>query len=287
MEADTLTKIGTIVQLNRPVYPDSTAVMLKDWSYSTDSVVLYSQKVWLQDSGIFNNKQDDLRFLRHQGLARTNKIMSESLLLFLLLFEVLLVAYLLNNGLKFINASIRNAFSSDERSQDSSESGLHGSRYRYYLWILSIVIFALMSPILINSQEANVNEYLNSWIVVRFFIYVLLYFFVKDLIYRILGNVFFTPMQTERWIKNSKTIISFYALSLTPILIGYENGLAMSDSFIFFWVVGFLLIMKVWLLVKAIRIFSVKIGDIFYLILYLCTLEIMPVFLYYKGLFLL
>jgi len=287
MEADTLTKIGTIVQLNRPVYPDSTAVMLKDWSYSTDSIVLYSQKVWLQDSGIFNNKQDDLRFLRHQGLARTNKIMSESLLLFLLLFEVLLVAYLLNNGLKFINASIRNAFSSDERSQDSSESGLHGSRYRYYLWILSIVIFALMSPILINSQEANVNEYLNSWIVVRFFIYVLLYFFVKDLIYRILGNVFFTPMQTERWIKNSKTIISFYALSLTPILIGYENGLAMSDSFIFFWVVGFLLIMKVWLLVKAIRIFSVKIGDIFYLILYLCTLEIMPVFLYYKGLFLL
>lgn len=287
MEADTLTKIGTIVQLNRPVYPDSTAVMLKDWSYSTDSVVLYSQKVWLQDSGIFNNKQDDLRFLRHQGLARTNKIMSESLLLFLLLFEVLLVAYLLNNGLKFINASIRNAFSSDERSQDSSESGLHGSRYRYYLWILSIVIFALMSPILINSQEANVNEYLNSWIVVRFFIYVLLYFFVKDLIYRILGNVFFTPMQTERWIKNSKTIISFYALSLTPILIGYENGLAMSDTFIFFWVVGFLLIMKVWLLVKVIRIFSVKIGDIFYLILYLCTLEIMPVFLYYKGLFLL
>jgi hypothetical protein len=287
MVADTLTKIDTTARLDSIASPDSTAFMLKEWQYSPDSDPLMSLKCWQQDSIQLFHQRNSSFFTRHDGIFRADKMMSESLLLVLLLLETLLVAYLVKNGLKFLNSSIKNALVSDEKTGFSVESVQKGSQFRQFLWILSMVVFALFAPILYNLGSEQGRYELNSWLFLRLFVFVAVYFTVKYTLFRMIGHVLFTSPQTQRWVDGSKTTVSFYALTLTPILICSEIGIPMHATFVTVWIVVFLLISKFWLLAKAVNIFSVRIGDILYLILYLCTLEILPILLFYKGLFLL
>ena len=287
MEADTLTRIDTTAQLNGTAYSDSTALLLNKWNYSGDAAPLLNTKFWLQDSILFSYERHSQYYTRHEGIARSGRIISESLLLLLLLLELMLVAYLIKNGVKIINKTIRGSLISEDKNLYSEESVQEGFRYRQYLWVLSIVVFTLMIPAIVNIHNLQINYDLSSWQFFRSFLYVFFYFLIKNAIYRIIGNTFFSPVQTELWISGSKTILSFYALSLTPILIFPGVGLTMQGAFVPVWVVGFLIIAKIWQLVKVIDIFSIGIGSFLYLILYLCALEFMPVLLFYKGLFLL
>lgn len=287
MEADTLTRIDTTAQLNYSAYPDSTVFMLNEWNYSGNTTPLISTKCWLQDTIQLYHQRNAPAFTRHDGLARTNKVTSESLLLLLLLFEILLVAYLVKNGLNFLNNSLRSALVNEERGDFSGEVTQSGSQISRYLWILSLVVFALIAPHLMSLQDERLNYELNSWMFFRLLIAVFVYFFLKNSLFRVLGSLFFSPAQTERWLTGSRTTLSFYALSLTPILIAEETGFQMHKTFLLAWILGFLIISKFWLLIKAVNIFSIRIGDFLYLILYLCALEILPILLFYKGLFLL
>jgi len=286
MEADTLTRIDTTARLDSAAYKDSTALMLNDWSYAEDTQPLVSTKYWMQDSIQLFYQKNPQCYTRHDGISRINKMMSESLLLMLLLLETLLVAYLVKNGLKILNNSIKGALQQNMGGLPE-EGSSNGGQFQKYLWLLSIVVFALMCPVLVNMGSRQTDFEFDSWQFLRFFIYVILYFFLKSSLYKIIGRIFFNPTQTKQWIDASKTTISFYALSLTPILICSEIGLNMGQNFFFIWVIGFLIISKIWLLSKSVMIFSLKSGDFLYLILYLCALEFMPILLFYKGLFLL
>jgi len=287
MEADMLTTINTTARLDSTAYNDSTAIMLQDWQYYNDLEPLMNTKCWLQDSIQLFHQRNATYFTRHDGVFRTDKMMSESMLLIILLLETLLVAYLIKNGLKFINNSIKSVLTSDVRSDSSDESLQKGSQFREYLWIMSVVVFALFAPFLLNIGQPHTEYELNSWLFLRLFIFVVVYFMVKNSVFRLLGTLFFHSTQTKRWIAASKTTLSFYAICLTPLLIGLEIGIKIEDTFLIVWILGFLLITKLWLLIKAINIFSIQIGYFLYLILYLCALEILPILLFYKGLFLL
>jgi len=287
MEATMLTTINTTARLDSTAYNDSTAIMLQDWQYYNDLEPLLKTKCWLQDSIQLFHQRNATYFTRHDGVFRTDKMMSESMLLVILLLETLLVAYLIKNGLKFINNSLKSVLTSDGRSDSSDESLQKGSQFREYLWIMSVVVFALFAPFLLNIGQQHTDYELNSWLFLRLFIFVVVYFIIKNAVFRLLGALFFHSSQTKRWIAASKTTLSFYAICLTPLLIGLEIGIKIEDTFLIIWILGFLLITKIWLLVKAINIFSIRIGYFLYLILYLCALEIIPILLFYKGLFLL
>jgi len=287
MDADTLTRIDSTARMDYSTYPDSTAILLTEWAYHKDSILLFSPNSWLKGSDQYFNQKDHYRIARHEGTTRPNKIMSESLLLILLLLEVSLFAYIIKNGIKYIDESIKNVLKSDERGGFSTEAGLKGANYRQYLWVLSLVIFALMIPVLINAHDNQMNYFLDSWLFLRLFLYVSLYFVVINIVYRMLGMIFFNRVQTERWVSGNKAVLSFYALSLTPILIGVEIGFQMKALFIFSWVMGFFLIAKLWILLKSFNIFCIRKEGYFYLILYLCALEILPILLFFKGIFLL
>lgn len=287
MEANVLTTINTTARLDSTAYNDSTAIMLQDWQYYNDLEPLMSTKCWLQDSIQLFHERNATFFTRHDGVFRTDKMMSESMLILILLLETLLVAYLIKNGLKFINNSLKSVLTIDGRSDSSEDSLQKGSQFREYLWIMSVVVFALFAPFLLNIGQQHTDYELNSWLFIRLFIFVIVYFVIKNSVFRLLGSIFFHSSLTKRWIAASKTTLSFYAICLTPILIGLEIGIRIDETFLVFWILGFLLISKIWLLVKAINIFSVRIGYFLYLILYLCALEILPILLFYKGLFLL
>jgi len=285
MEADTLIRIDTTAQTSYAANPDSTALMFNEWNYSGNTTPLLDTKIWLQDTIQAFHQRQSLYYPKHDGIIRSNKVLSESILLILLFLEITFVVFLIKKGLKFINKTFKGSFSQDDWKEHSEEV-VQSPFSREIFWVISTVVFALMIPVLLNFQGIRANDDQDHLLFFRYFAYVFLYFLVKFSIYRMLGMIFFRIDQTRQWITVNKTIISFYALILFPVLIFVQVGLPVQASFIYTWIIGCFVIAKIWQLVNVIDIFSVGFGDFLYLILYLCGLEILPILLFYKGLFL-
>ena len=286
MEGDSLTIIDTTAHWGGPVSNDSTIALVKQWNYSHDSALYHGSGFWFKEVLQYFRQRDNFGFERHQGIQRPDKMISESLLLILLLFEVFLVAFLLKRGLKLITQYTKIAFSPADRTASVNESSQSG-RFSIFLWMLTLVVFSLMGHVLLNVKLGNQDYGLDSYILLRLFIFTVVFFLIQGLLYQMLGKIFFSPMQTNRWIANNKTVLFFYAMVLSPVLIGAEIGAITNTSFIFYWTLGFLFLARIWMFSKTIQIFSIGKGYFFYLILYLCALEILPILLYYRGLFLL
>jgi len=286
MEGDSLTIIDTTAHWGAPVSNDSTLAIVKQWNYSHDSALYHGSGFWFQEVLQYFRQRDNFGFERHQAILRPDKLVSETLLLSLLLFEVFLVAFLLKRGLKLITQYTKINFSSAERLSTGSDSAQNGG-FNIFLWILTLIVFSLMGHVLLNAKLGLQGYGLDSYILLRLFIFTVVFFIVQGLLYQVLGQIFFSPVQTSRWIANNKSILFFYAMVLSPVLIGAEIGAITNGAFIFYWTLGFLFLARVWMFSKTIQIFSIGKGYFFYLILYLCALEILPILLYYRGLFLL
>ncbi len=286
MEGDSLTVIDSTAHWGGPVSTDSTIALAKQWNYSRDSALYHGSGFWFQEVLQYFIHRDNFGFERHQAIQRPNKVVSESLLLTLLLFEVFLVAFLLKRGLKLITQYTKITFTSEERTATSNDSA-QSNGFSLFLWLLTLVVFSLMGHVLLNAKLGQQGFGLDSFILLRLFVFTVAFFMIQGLLYQMLGKVFFSPLQTSRWIANNKTVLFFYAMVLSPILIGAEIGAITNGSFIYYWTLGFLFLARVWMFSKTIRIFSIGKGYFFYLILYLCALEILPILLYYRGLFLL
>lgn len=281
MEGDSLTIIDTTAQRGAQVFNDSTIAIAKQWNYSHDSALYHGSGFWFQEVLQYFRQRDNFGIVRHQADPRPNKVVSETLLLSLLLFEVFLVAFLLKRGLKLITQ-----YTKLERSTTANASVQSGG-FNLFLWLLTLVVFSLMGHVLLNAKLGHQGYGLDSYILLRLFIFTIVFFLIQSLLYQLLGKIFFSAAQTSRWIANNKSVLFFYAMVLSPVLIGAEIGAITNGTFIFYWTLGFLFLARVWMFSKTIQIFSIGKGYFFYLILYLCALEILPILLYYRGLFLL
>ncbi len=286
MEGDSLTIIDNTVHWGGPVSNDSTIAIVKQWNYSHDSALYHGSGFWFKEVLQYFRQRDNFGFERHQGIQRPDKMISESLLLILLLFEVFLVAFLFKRGMKLITQYTKITITPADRTASANESSQSG-RFSVFLWMLTLVVFSLMGHVLLNAKLGSQGYGLDSYVLLRLLIFTVAFFLIQGLLYQMLGQIFFSPMQTNRWIANNKTVLFFYAMVLSPVLIGAEIGAITNASFIFYWTLGFLFLARVWMFSKTIQIFSIGKGYFFYLILYLCALEILPILLYYRGLFLL
>jgi hypothetical protein len=287
MEVDTLTNMHDATQWSvSPLVTDSTLALAKQWQYSQDSALYHGSGFWFEDVLQYLRQHDNFGIVRHQALLRPDKFTSESLMLGLLLFEVFLVAFLLKRGLNLIVQFTQSGIGSTDISY-SFKDGVKGLGFSKFLWILTLVIFSLMGHVLIN-LHTNRNDYtIDSTQILRLFGFTFSFFILLDLLFRLVGGFFFSLQIVERWRYNNKATLFIYAMILSPVLIGAEIGVITDEIFLLFWTFGFLIIAKFWMIVKTIRIFSISKGGFFYFILYLCALEILPILLYYKGLFLL
>jgi hypothetical protein len=285
MDADTLVAMDTTTQRVRPLCTDSTMAMAQEWNYSSDSALYHGSGFWFEDVLQYFKQRDSFGFIRHDAVLRSNRMMSESLLLGLLLFEVFLIGFLLKRGLKLINQYTRISFMPVDKGASTRDSIQTGG-FSQLLWTLSLIVFSLMSHVLLNAGLGYHNYQLGSWQIVNLFLYTFIFFFLRTLSYRLIGWIFFSSPQVERWISNDKTLLFCFAMVLTPVLIGAEIGSITNATFILYYTTIALILTKIWMLFKTVRIFSVGKADFLYLILYLCALEIMPILLYYRGLFL-
>jgi hypothetical protein len=107
------------------------------------------------------------------------------------------------------------------------------------------------------------------------------YFFAKILLYRMAGSIVMLKEQTEESVFNIKLYYKALGICLLPIVT--IHTIIPETNIITIWVMAALIvIMYISTAIRSIYLGNRKDISIFYLILYLCTLEILPLLLIFK-----
>ncbi len=107
------------------------------------------------------------------------------------------------------------------------------------------------------------------------------YFFIKIFIHRLVGSIAMLKEQTDELIFNIRLYYKVLGLILLPVVT--VHAILAETNFITIWIMAFLIVlMNVATVIRSIYLGYQKDISIFYLILYLCTLEILPLLLIFK-----
>lgn len=161
---------------------------------------------------------------------------------------------------------------------EKNYSILHGAfRLELLFYVsLSIFLYQVIQHFQLQLLDERIPLFFSSVVIV------IVYFFGKKLIYSTLGSVFEGVPETKEYLFNADNYNRSMGLMLFPVvaLINYypsNNPLYMVLLGIFIVVVFYIFLIQ-----RGIYILLRKQFSIFYLFLYLCTLEFLPLLLLYK-----
>lgn len=218
----------------------------------------------------------DLKLPSH----KINRVNTDWLTLLLLLVLVLFATVRTSYSKYLVNLfqSIFNYSTSFRMFREKNYSALHAAfRLELYFYItFSVFLFQVVNYFHLDFSYSNFKLYLVCLGAV------LAYFLLKKLVYNILGSVFEGVNETREYLFNMDNYNRTAGLFLFPIvaLIAFYPA---DDPLLPVFLGGLtVLIFYIFLLQRGVSILLKKQFSIFYLFLYLCSLEFLPLFLIYK-----
>lgn len=174
---------------------------------------------------------------------------------------------------------------------NTSSKGGNSDLSTYYSKSLHIYLIfqALTLTSVVITQEAyhlgflsSIDKEKLSFALVLTFLSVLLFYLIRRIIYYILIYTFSRPGVYRQWVILYNSLISVWGISLyIPVIcmsfLGNYHIWAVCLFILFYILFRFAIIYK------SIRLFYIKKFDLFYLSLYLCAHEILPLLIAYKG----
>ena len=115
------------------------------------------------------------------------------------------------------------------------------------------------------------------------FLMLTIFFFARQVVNFILGYVFAEEEQYRKWKNGSDSIMSFWGLSLYIPVIWVMFGDSNPNLPIFLFCILYI-VSRILVIYKSIQIFNKRNNGFLYINLYLCALEILPLFVLYEGL---
>ncbi len=202
-----------------------------------------------------------------------------------LIFSIVIVGFLRISSMKFLRELFNSAFYSQAANKMYSSVNIRNSKPSFVLSILffintSIFIFEA----LVFYQETIFGQegltlLINIWgILVGYDV-------IKGLLYRIIGFIFETSFLTGEYLFTASMLSKVYSILLLPII--------SIIPFVSPWIVpnfiklgvGMFIALYIWQLFRGMRIFFQNTFSVFYMFLYFCALEILPLEFLYKILF--
>jgi len=221
---------------------------------------------------------------RAEGASIPFTMQSQGWLSLLLIFQFFIYFYAFSHFRKFWIESLKELFQTKERSSLFIDTSVKNSRQSFYLSFLTTLNLALFLYLFISCNHVHYeNQSIN---ILLFFGIVLLFFILRFSLLHFLQFVFFDKSTTIDSIWNSLFVLT----SMLGVLL-YVNVLFLIYSPFqyadYLFVAGFIfyILYVVLIAYRLIKYFYTQIYSFFYLILYLCTLEILPAVLLYITLF--
>jgi hypothetical protein len=196
---------------------------------------------------------------------------------FLMLLFFLLI-YSVSQSSGYISDTIKTFFQIKERSSIFSKATVNDSRFRFLLILFSIFVLSLYVYFFFRKTEKafTIHEFLLILLATGLFLT------LKFFIFNIIGYVFLNRNNLKVAIDSYFNTFSFLGLTLYPLLflqIYLNDGLASIVNVVNLIVI---IIASILVIFKLFQIFFQKILDFFYILLYLCTLEILPLIILIK-----
>ncbi len=188
------------------------------------------------------------------------------------------VRYAYSKYMEHLFLSLFNYSTSLRMFQERSYPVFHGAfRIEAIFYIIfSVFIF----------QALNILKWENAMLSPGYYLVifgmVLLYYFGKKILYWIVGSMFETLPETHEYLFNIDNFNRSLGLILLPVVILVSFFPSRNPVFIVYSGITIIIILNLTLLLRGIFILLKKQFSIFYLFLYLCTLEFLPLLLIYK-----
>lgn len=209
---------------------------------------------------------------------------SDNVITSLLLVCFVMAVISLATARNFIIRQARNFFYIQHEGTTEVTETASELRFQTFLCFLTCILMALLyyfytlhyfgDTFVLDTQYHLIAVYLAM---------VIAYFLVKVLLYSIVNTVFFDSKKNRQWIKSLLFIISLEGVLLFPavILWAYFN-VTLKNVLIYFIIV--LIIVKILTFYKCFLIFFRRNVVKFQIILYFCTLEIIPLIAFWGAL---
>ena len=209
----------------------------------------------------------------HPSLPQTEIWVFVTLFLLFILF-----VFSISRSSGFINDILKNFFQVKERSSIFSKATVNDTRFRLILVLFSIAVLSLYSYLILYQTS---NPFLLSKYAL-FLLITMLFFGFKSLSFELIGYVFLNPSSFKMAKESYFNIVSFLGIIMFPLLI-----LQIYIPTIFIRIIIILSLITsissfILIIIKLFQIFFHKTVAFFYILLYLCTLEILPLIALYQ-----
>jgi len=270
-----MTETDTIqIQQIRPEYflNDSLSGFKYD---SLPTYLIYDTSIEIDDSQLFHSK-----FVpANKWISRKDFVSDLSVIV--LTISLIIFALIRNHSDKYLSylfQSIFNYQTAYRLYRERSNTLLHPSV------ALDLLFFIVFTTFIFNAIKFFINDYIISeaFTFLLIFLSVILYLSVKNGLYRLSGMLFNQQLEVNEFLFHVKSGNKLTAIFLLPISIGlFFSGKYITESLL---IIGGIMLVFFILIsgIRAFKIISQKGIPIYYLILYLCTLEILPLLLAWR-----
>jgi hypothetical protein len=212
------------------------------------------------------------------GISHPSLPHTESWVFAILICLFLLMVYSFSHSAGLLIDTAKTFFQVKERSSIFSKSTINDLRFRFFIIVFSIGAISFYLYLTINQNGTQFTLLKFSY----FYLATALFFLLKSLLLDLIGYVFLDHASLKIAKESYFNILSFVGIVLFPILllriyispdlIQYVDTIALVVS-----IIAFILVV-----IKLFQIFLHKIVASFYIMLYLCTLEFLPLIALYQ-----
>jgi hypothetical protein len=195
-----------------------------------------------------------------------------------LLFLFVLLIFSISQSSSAISETIKTIFQAKERNSLFGKTTISNFRFRFFLIEFSVGVISLYAYLFFLTPGTSFTILKYGY----FFLATSLFFGLKSVLFSILGYVFFDFKDLKMAKESYFNIMSLLGVALFPIIIfqiylPYNiESISQIISLVLF------VIAYVFVVIKLFQIFFHKIVASFYILLYLCTLEFLPLFALYQ-----
>ena len=212
------------------------------------------------------------------GIPHPSFPQTESWVFIVLVILFFFLVYSSMQSVGLISDTIKTFFQVKERSSIFSKATVNDSRFRFFIIVFAIGVLSFYAYLIFYKT-------FNPFSIKQYGLFLLatgLFFGLKSLIFDLIGYVFLNPSSAKMGKDAYFNIVSFWGAVLFPILclqiyspekfIGITQFLSLIIS----------IAAAILIIIKLFQIFFRKLLASFYILLYLCTLEFLPLIILLK-----
>jgi hypothetical protein len=241
-------------------------------------------------NAVVGSTSEAIEEIRFDGTLRPYSFKTEDGITGLLLMSFLLFSSVYNKGIDFIRQMVQNLFEVTERDSIFVDSTtINEFRFKAFLLTQSTILLDVFAYIIIYLSPENPilhPDGKKTFICIfAFTLIIFLFWGIKWIVNFFIGKTFFNQKKVNIWQNNYYSAIELLGIALFPIILFLVNSRSQTITKIcLFLVFGLIAISFILTVYKGFRVFLTKPYGIFYFMLYLCALEILPYMGLYMGL---